>query len=345
MIFSVLLAAILDFLRDSWPGLRTWNSSKQKCYFDIESQVCVSDVHPDVVYNHDNWDFICYFGGHFVLQFWKGKNKNRAWHGTDLESAYPNCVKTTTWQILLRNALQTLRMLLFEKWALTNWPGLRTWNSSKQKCYFDIESQVCVSDVHPDVVYNHDNWDFICYFDGHFVLQFWKGKNKNRAWHGTDLESAYPNCVKTTTWQILLRNALQTLRMLLFEKWALTICKCKYWSAPNGIMITRDPVKKKRHLQCNAETYLQWRESASVVIYSRIHMWNYRLGRRWRARHFLKACTVAVAHRLGGSEFQSVIVLGSTCSCICMCLLMCLSASVAVFIYVSGVACSSEGYL
>ena len=80
-----------------------------------ESQVCVSDVHLDVMYNHDNWDFICYFGGHFVLQFWKEKTENRAWHGADLESAYPNCVKTTTWQILLRNALQTLRMFFFWK--------------------------------------------------------------------------------------------------------------------------------------------------------------------------------------------------------------------------------------
>ena len=119
MLLSVLLAAILDFLRVGWPGLRTWNSSKQKCYFQHESQVCMSAVHPDMMYNHDNWDFICYFGGHFVLQFWKGKTKNRAWHGTDLESAYPNCVKTTAWQILLRNALQTLTMPLFEKWALT----------------------------------------------------------------------------------------------------------------------------------------------------------------------------------------------------------------------------------
>ena len=119
MVLPVLWAAILDFLRDRWPGLRTWNSSKQKCYFEHESQVCMSAVHPYMKYNHDIWDFICYFGGHFVLQFWKGKTKNRAWHGADLESAYPNCVKTTAWQILLRNALQTLRMPLFEKWTLT----------------------------------------------------------------------------------------------------------------------------------------------------------------------------------------------------------------------------------
>ena len=56
----------------------------------------MSAVHPDMMYNHDNWDFICY-----------------------LESAYPNCMKTTAWQIILRNALQTFRMPLFEKWALT----------------------------------------------------------------------------------------------------------------------------------------------------------------------------------------------------------------------------------
>ena len=78
-----------------------------------------------MMYNHDNWDFICYFGGHFVLQFWKGKTENRAWHGADLKSAYPNCVKTTAWQILLRNALQTLRMPLFEKWALTKTASTR----------------------------------------------------------------------------------------------------------------------------------------------------------------------------------------------------------------------------
>ena len=119
MVLSVLFAAILNFLRDSWPGLGTWNSSKQKWYFEHKSQVCVSAVHPDMMYNPDNWDFICYFGGHFVFQFWNGKTKNRAWHGAYLESAYPNCVKTTAWQILLRNALQTLRMPLFEKWALT----------------------------------------------------------------------------------------------------------------------------------------------------------------------------------------------------------------------------------
>ena len=43
---------------------------KQKGYFEHESQVCVSAVHPDMIYTHDNCDFICYFGGHFVFQFW-----------------------------------------------------------------------------------------------------------------------------------------------------------------------------------------------------------------------------------------------------------------------------------
>ena len=41
---------------------------------------------------------------------------------------------------------------------------------------------------------------------------------------------------------------------------------------------------------------------------------NYRLGRRCQlgpgARPSLKACTIGVAHRLGGSEFQSVVVRG-----------------------------------
>ena len=37
-----------------------------------------------------------------------------------METAYPNCVKTSALQILLRNALQTLGMPLFEKWALTS---------------------------------------------------------------------------------------------------------------------------------------------------------------------------------------------------------------------------------
>ena len=55
----------------------------------------VKFVCPDMMYNHDDCDFICSFGGHFVFQFLKGKTENRAWHGADLESAYPNCVKIT----------------------------------------------------------------------------------------------------------------------------------------------------------------------------------------------------------------------------------------------------------
>ena len=42
---------------------------KIKSYFEHESQVCVSAVHPDMMYNHDNCDFICSSGGHFVFQF------------------------------------------------------------------------------------------------------------------------------------------------------------------------------------------------------------------------------------------------------------------------------------
>ena len=41
----------------------------QKGYFEHESQVCASAVQSDMMYNHDNCDFICYFGGHFVFQF------------------------------------------------------------------------------------------------------------------------------------------------------------------------------------------------------------------------------------------------------------------------------------
>ena len=42
------------------------------------------------------------FGGHFVFEFCVGKRQNRAWHGADLESAYPNCVRTAAYQILLK---------------------------------------------------------------------------------------------------------------------------------------------------------------------------------------------------------------------------------------------------
>ena len=117
MVLSVLLAAILDFCVIVDQVLE--HEIPQNKNVILNTKVFVSAVHPDMMYNHDNWDFICYFGGHFVLQFWKRKTKKRTWHGADLESAYPNCVKTTAWQILLRNALQTLRMPLFEKWALT----------------------------------------------------------------------------------------------------------------------------------------------------------------------------------------------------------------------------------
>ena len=56
------------------------------------------------------------FGGHFVFEFQVVKRQNRAWHGADLESAYPNCVKTTACQILLTNALTSQKC---QKWALT----------------------------------------------------------------------------------------------------------------------------------------------------------------------------------------------------------------------------------
>ena len=56
------------------------------------------------------------FGGHFVFEFGVGKIQNRGWHGADLESAYPNCVRATACQILLKNALPSEK---FQKWALT----------------------------------------------------------------------------------------------------------------------------------------------------------------------------------------------------------------------------------
>ena len=59
------------------------------------------------------------------LNFKKEKRKNRAWHGAHLESLYPNCVKATAWQILLRKVLQTLRMPFLKNgpwllWHLAN---------------------------------------------------------------------------------------------------------------------------------------------------------------------------------------------------------------------------------
>ena len=41
----------------------------------LNTQGCVSAVHPDMMYNHDNYDIISYFGGHFVFQFEKGGGK------------------------------------------------------------------------------------------------------------------------------------------------------------------------------------------------------------------------------------------------------------------------------
>ena len=81
-----------------------------------------------------------------------------------------------------------------------------------------------------------------------------------------------------------------------------------FWSSPNGIMSIRNPVRKEMYLPC-----LQWIECASVVIYSGVHMWI----KSWGGDNgldlpwiMLKACTDGAAHRLGGSEFQSVIVQG-----------------------------------
>ena len=61
-------------------------------------------------------DIFTHFGGHFVFEFSVGKRQNSAWHGADLESAYPKYVRTTACQILLKNALPSQK---FQKWALT----------------------------------------------------------------------------------------------------------------------------------------------------------------------------------------------------------------------------------
>ena len=58
----------------------------------------------------------------FCFQILSGKRQNRAWHGADLESAYPNCVRTTACQILPKNALTSQK---FQKWDLTNGLKLR----------------------------------------------------------------------------------------------------------------------------------------------------------------------------------------------------------------------------
>ena len=54
-------------------------------------------------------DIFTNFGGHFVFEFCVGKTQNIAWHVADLESAFPNCVRTTACQILLKNALPSLK--------------------------------------------------------------------------------------------------------------------------------------------------------------------------------------------------------------------------------------------
>ena len=62
--------------------------------------------------------------------------------------------------------------------------------------------------------------DIFTNFDGHFVFEFCIGKTRIIAWNGADLESAFPNCVRTNACQILLKNALPSQK---FRKWALTI--------------------------------------------------------------------------------------------------------------------------
>ena len=124
MTFRKKLWYFLYCWRPSWSFNNNYNivdqvSKKQipqnkKVILNTKVKFCVSAVPPVMMYNHDNnCDFICYFVVHFVFSNLKGKPKSRAWHGAYLESAYPNCVKTTAWQIVLKNALQSLRMRIF----------------------------------------------------------------------------------------------------------------------------------------------------------------------------------------------------------------------------------------
>ena len=47
-------------------------------------------------------DILSNFGAILFLNFEWEKRQNRAWHGVNLESAYPNSVRTTACQILLK---------------------------------------------------------------------------------------------------------------------------------------------------------------------------------------------------------------------------------------------------
>ena len=93
-----------------------------------------------------------------VFKLWVGKTQNITWHGADMESAFPNCVRTTVCQILLENALPSQK---FRKWALTMiFSQIRVWKggimiptlwisyshrrmpSCENKCFYEINPKI-----------------------------------------------------------------------------------------------------------------------------------------------------------------------------------------------------------
>ena len=67
-------------------------------YFEHECQVCVSAVHPDMMYNliMTVMTLSALLAAILLFNSERETTKNRAWHGADLESAYPNFGKTTS---------------------------------------------------------------------------------------------------------------------------------------------------------------------------------------------------------------------------------------------------------
>ena len=112
MVLSVLLAAILDFLRDIPQNKNVILNTKIKFVCPLCTQkwciIMIIETLPAIL------------AAILFCNFEREKLKIELGMGQIWNQHIHNCVKTTAWQILLKNALQTLRMVLFEKWALTN---------------------------------------------------------------------------------------------------------------------------------------------------------------------------------------------------------------------------------
>ena len=104
------------------------------------------------------------------------------------------------------------------------------------------------------------------------------------------------------------------------------------------------PWEKNWHLQCSAEIYLQWIESASVVIYSGVRVWIKNWGRD-DGLGLLRRTAPLESHTDWVAVNSSLWLFGKVAVFVCVCWCAELSVSVVVFVYVWGVACSSEGYL